>query len=72
MKQITPEEYLALEETVDYKSEYYNGEIFAMAGGSANHNRIAGNFYAVLTIKNLGCGSDVNIAANRLNLIRQC
>ena len=44
----TPEEYLALEEQADYKSEYYRGEIFAMAGGSANHDRIAGNLYAVL------------------------
>lgn len=30
----TPEEYLALEEKADYKSEYYQGEIFAMGGGS--------------------------------------
>jgi Uma2 family endonuclease len=44
----TPEEYLALEEKADYKSEYYNGEIFAMAGGSYNHNVIAGNLYAAL------------------------
>jgi Uma2 family endonuclease len=48
LKYYTPEEYLALEEAADYKSEYYQGDIFAMAGGSANHNRIAGNFYAVL------------------------
>jgi Uma2 family endonuclease len=44
----SPEEYLALEEKADYKSEYYNGEIFAMAGGSYNHNVIAGNLYAAL------------------------
>ena len=42
------EEYLALEEAADYKSEYIDGEIFPMAGGSTNHNRIAGNFYATL------------------------
>ena len=42
------EEYLALEEAADYKSEYIDGEIFPMAGGSTNHNRIAGNFYAAL------------------------
>ncbi|NEP62494.1 MAG: Uma2 family endonuclease [Symploca sp. SIO2G7] len=42
------EEYLALEEEADYKSEYINGEIFPMAGGSTNHNQIAGNFYAEL------------------------
>jgi Uma2 family endonuclease len=44
----TPEEYLTLEETADYRSEYYRGEIFAMSGGSINHNRIAGNFYSAL------------------------
>ncbi|MGB7441704.1 MAG: Uma2 family endonuclease [Coleofasciculaceae cyanobacterium] len=42
------EEYLALEEAADYKSEYIDGEIVPMAGGSTNHNRIAGNFYATL------------------------
>ena len=42
------EEYLALEEAADYKSEYIDGEIFPMAGGSTNHNQIAGNFYATL------------------------
>lgn len=44
-KYYSPEEYLTLEETAEYRSEYYRGEIFAMAGGSANHNRIAGNIY---------------------------
>jgi Uma2 family endonuclease len=44
------EEYLALEEEAEYRSEYYQGEIFAMAGGSANHNRIAGNLYTDLNI----------------------
>ncbi|NES21200.1 MAG: Uma2 family endonuclease [Symploca sp. SIO3E6] len=38
------EEYLALEEEADYKSEYIDGEIFPMAGGSTNHNQIALNF----------------------------
>ena len=36
----TREEYLILEEKADYKSEYYNGEIFAMAGDSFNHSVI--------------------------------
>ena len=44
----TPEEYLELEEVAEYKSEYINGQIIPMAGGSTNHNRIAGNFYAAL------------------------
>ncbi|MEH1794294.1 MULTISPECIES: Uma2 family endonuclease [unclassified Nostoc] len=44
----TPEEYLELEEAAEYKSEYIDGQIIPIAGGTANHNRIAGNFYAVL------------------------
>jgi Uma2 family endonuclease len=39
----SPEEYLALEETADFKSEYYAGEIFAMAGGTPEHVLITGN-----------------------------
>jgi Uma2 family endonuclease len=44
----TIEEYLALEEKADSKSEYIDGDIIPMAGGSENHNQIAGNFYAVM------------------------
>ena len=44
----TPEEYLALEEQAEYKSEYHDGEIVSMTGGTTNHNEIAGNLYANL------------------------
>jgi len=37
----TQAEYLAMEEAAEYKSEYYNGEIFAMAGGTTDHSKIA-------------------------------
>ncbi len=36
----TPEEYLKLERNAACKSEYFNGEIFAMAGTSRKHNLI--------------------------------
>jgi Uma2 family endonuclease len=39
----SPEEYLALERKADYKSEYLNGFIFAMAGASEEHNLICTN-----------------------------
>lgn len=45
---ITPEEYLALERQAEYKSEYYDGEIFAMTGASRKHNLIALNIGAEL------------------------
>ena len=41
-------EYLALEEKAEFKSEYRNGEIIPMTGGSLIHNRIAGNLFAWL------------------------
>ncbi len=44
----SPEEYLVLEEKADFKSEYIDGEIIPIAGRTANHNRITGNFYAQL------------------------
>ena len=44
----TPEEYLKLEEAAEYKSEYIDGQIIPMAGGSTNHNRISLNLSAAL------------------------
>ena len=45
---LTPEEYLHRERKAEFRSEYYRGETFAMAGASANHNLIVGN--CVLTL----------------------
>ncbi len=45
---VTPEEYLELERKAEYKSEYYNGEMFAMSGASINHNAIAGQLYFLI------------------------
>ena len=39
--QFTAEEYLAMEAVADYKSEFHRGEIFALAGGTLDHNGIA-------------------------------
>jgi Uma2 family endonuclease len=43
---ITPSEYLALERKAEQKSEYLNGEIFAMTGASRKHNLVAGNIFS--------------------------
>lgn len=40
---LSPEEYLAIERRSEYKSEYSNGEMFAMSGASLEHNRITVN-----------------------------
>jgi Uma2 family endonuclease len=39
-------EYLAFENSSDRRHEYVGGEIHAMTGGTARHNRIAGNIGA--------------------------
>jgi Uma2 family endonuclease len=36
----TPEEYLTMEREAEYKSEYLDGHIYAMAGASREHNLI--------------------------------
>jgi Uma2 family endonuclease len=42
-KRFSPQEYLALERKADFKSEYYDGFITAMAGTSREHNLITLN-----------------------------
>lgn len=42
------QDYLALEEQAEIKSEYHNGHIIAMAGASLKHNRIVSNVHASL------------------------
>jgi Uma2 family endonuclease len=37
----TPEEYFAWEEQQEEKHEYFDGEVYAMSGGSPNHSEIA-------------------------------
>ena len=40
---LSPLDYLATERVAEFKSEYANGEVFAMSGGSLNHSLISGN-----------------------------
>jgi Uma2 family endonuclease len=43
---MTEEQYLATERRAGSRSEFYNGEMFAMAGASRRHNRIVTNLVA--------------------------
>ena len=40
---LSPEDYLYQERQAECKNEYLNGEIYAMAGASRNHNQITSN-----------------------------
>lgn len=62
----TPEEYLALEETAEFKNEYHDGEIVPMTGGTTNHNRIARNMLIALSLQLRGQDYEVFIGDVRL------
>jgi Uma2 family endonuclease len=53
----SPEEYLALERSSAYKSEFHDGQIHAMTGASREHNLIAVNIAGELRtqLKNRPC-----------------
>jgi Uma2 family endonuclease len=63
---LTPEEYLKRERRAPYKSEYYFGEVFSMAGAKRAHNRISVNTLVALSrqLKGKPCeayGSDMRV-----------
>jgi Uma2 family endonuclease len=47
---LSPEEYLSIERRAESKSEYVDGVIYAMAGGSERHNLIAANIIIALGV----------------------
>jgi len=46
---LTPEQYLEIERQAEYKSEYYRGQMFAMAGARAPHNLLITNLVRELS-----------------------
>lgn len=40
---LTPEEYLEIERNAEFRSEYYRGEMYAMAGAGEAHNALVMN-----------------------------
>lgn len=70
---VTPQEYLAIERQAEYKSEYFNGQVFAMSGASKRHNLITGNVLAELhaQLKKRPCTiypSDMRLKVNATGL----
>jgi Uma2 family endonuclease len=58
----TAEDYLSLERCASSKSEFHDGQIFAMTGASRKHNLVSGNIYRELSLqlKKLPCEAYVN------------
>ena len=57
---LSPEEYLAWERLQEAKHEYFDGEVFAMAGGSPRHNRL---------VMTMGIALDAALAARGCNVL---
>ncbi len=70
---LTPEEYLAIERAAPYRSEYFRGEMFAMAGGTPEHSLIKTNLTSALNglLKGKPCSvydSDLRILVSATGL----
>ena len=64
---VSPQEYLVIEREATYKSEYFNGEMFAMAGASRRwHNLLVTNI--VGEIRQQLKGRQCNIYANDMRV----
>ncbi|MGD0774015.1 MAG: Uma2 family endonuclease [Candidatus Solibacter sp.] len=48
---LTPEQYLEIERKAEFKSEYYQGEMFAMSGAREPHNLIVWNLSTELGVQ---------------------
>lgn len=71
--QLSPEEYLAFDRSADGKSEYLDGEMFAMSGGSHAHSLIAVNLARELSgaLRERPCrvfGSDLRVVVEATGL----
>jgi Uma2 family endonuclease len=66
----TADEYLAMEVVADYKSEFYHGEIFALAGGTVDHNAVVLNCSAELRARLDPGRCQVLNSDNRLHIRR--
>lgn len=68
----TEAEYLDFEQHSENKHEYFDGEVFAMSGGSRNHHRLSGNVFGEFRnhLKDTPCEafqSDMKVRADKGN-----
>lgn len=70
-RRYTLEEYFALELASEEKYEYFDGEIYAMSGGSRDHEQIIGNFLVALRTELRGQSCRVYPSNLRVNVPSQ-
>lgn len=72
---LTADEYLRLERNAEFKSEYVNGHVYAMAGAKVGHNQISANVSGSLwnQLRERPCrvfGSDMKVRIDKANVFR--
>lgn len=67
-RRYTLDEYLALERESDTRYEFWQGEIFAMSGGTLHHDRIMGNIFDLLRAQLRGQGCEVFTSNMQINV----
>jgi Uma2 family endonuclease len=68
---LTEQDYLAFELSAEQRHEYVEGQIYAMAGRSERHNRIAGNVFFQLRSVTRGGQCGVFISDMKLKIAQQ-
>ncbi|HEV2851814.1 MAG TPA: Uma2 family endonuclease [Thermoanaerobaculia bacterium] len=58
-QRLTIQEYLTLERQSETKSDYLDGEMFAMSGASREHNLVCGDIFGSLLVQLRGSGCEV-------------
>lgn len=66
----TPEEYLVRERKAQYRSEFVDGRVYAMAGASRAHNLVAGNVFAELRAQLRGKPCEAYVSDMRVKVSR--
>lgn len=62
------EEYLQLEQTSEIRHEYLGGQVFAMSGGSKEHNRITLNIASTVRSHLRGSSCSVFMADMKVSI----
>ena len=68
IRQMTVEEYFAFDEASEYKSEYIDGEVYPMTGGTAYHAEIMHNVGFALGLRLRGGGFHLYSSAMRVGV----
>jgi len=67
-RKLTVHDYLTIEKLANWKSEFFNGEMFAIAGASREHNAVTRNLTIELGNRLRGSSCEVYVADQRVKI----